>query len=40
MATNSARLNELTARQNELQEQLEDLYLRWEELSESPLLAE
>lgn len=40
VATNSARLNELTARQNELQEQLEDLYLRWEELSESPLLAE
>ena len=31
---------ELTARQNELQEQLEELYLRWEELSESPLLTE
>lgn len=40
VATNSARLNELSARQRELETTLEKLYQKWEELSESPLLAE
>ena len=31
-AKNSAKLNELTARQNELQEKLAELYEQWETL--------
>ncbi|MDO4962402.1 MAG: ABC-F family ATP-binding cassette domain-containing protein [Eubacteriales bacterium] len=33
-AVNSAKLNELTGQQNKLNEELEELYMKWEELSE------
>ncbi len=38
VATNSARLNEITAEQQVLQADLEELYVEWEELSEHELL--
>ncbi|MDD6193743.1 MAG: ABC-F family ATP-binding cassette domain-containing protein [Lachnospiraceae bacterium] len=38
VATNSAKLNEITGEQQGLKEQLEDLYLQWETLSENELL--
>ena len=34
VATNSARLNELSARQQTIQQELDALYALWEELSE------
>lgn len=38
VATNSAKLNEITAEQQGLQERLEELYSQWETLSENELL--
>ena len=38
IATNSAKLNEITGEQQKLQAQLESLYSQWETLSENELL--
>ena len=38
VATNSAKLNEITGEQQNLSKKLEDLYLQWETLSENELL--
>ena len=38
IATNSAKLNEISAEQQVLQEKLNDLYTQWETLSENELL--